>query len=87
MILDMCKAVYNTRSGIKHLIHLVIQSHMDNFEIALNGSVYFVMRAVRERCGKNLRILDFRFLNLQIINTNLFENIFLPNRQILFRIY
>ena len=60
MILDMCKEVYLTRSGLKHHIHLVIQPQMDTFNIALNGSVFYVMRALKERCAANLRILNFR---------------------------
>ena len=55
MILEMCKEVYITRSGLKHHIDLVIQPHMDTFCVALNGSVYYVMRA------ESLRVLNFRF--------------------------
>ena len=62
MILDMCKEVYTTRSGLKHHIHLVIQPQMESFCVALNGSVYYVMRALKERCANSLRVLDFRFL-------------------------
>lgn len=61
MILEMCKEVYLTRSGLKHHIHLVIQPHMDTFCVALNGSVYYVMRALKERCAESLRVLNFRF--------------------------
>ena len=60
MILDMCKEVYITRSGLKHHIHLVIHPQMDTFNIALNGSVYYVMRALKERCAGSLRRLNFR---------------------------
>ena len=60
MILEMCKEVYITRSGLKHHIHLVIQPHMDTFCVALNGSVYYVMRALKERCAESLRVLKFR---------------------------
>ena len=65
----MCKAVYQIRSGLKHHIHLLILPQCDNFCIGLNGSVYFVMRALKERCATNLRILTLRCYNWKIIIT------------------
>ena len=60
MLLDLCKAIYETRSGIQHLIHLVILPQVDRFHIGLRGSVYFVIRILRERCAQNLKALTFR---------------------------
>ena len=36
---------------------------MDTFCVALNGSVYYVMRALKERCAESLRVLKFRSKN------------------------
>ena len=69
MIVEVCEAVYQTRAGNKHLMHLVIHPQLDNFCIRGRGSVYFVMRVLRERCAGNLRILSFRCLeNIKIFN-------------------
>ena len=37
---EVAKALYDKRSGLKHLIHLVIQPHMTSFSIRAQFSIF-----------------------------------------------
>ena len=53
----------NSRSGQRHLLHLIIQPHMTSFNLNLRGSTHIAMNMLEERCSDSLRSLDFVYNN------------------------
>ena len=58
LLKDLSKAIYEKRSGHKHLLHLVIQPQLTSFEILQHGSFHVAMMLLQERCGRSLTSLN-----------------------------
>ena len=71
---EVMEALYAKRSGLKHLIHLVIQPHMTSFSIKVNGSPFQTITLLTERCAQSLKSLNFTH-NTQMA-THHFSNFF-----------
>ena len=55
---ELANDIYLSRSGQKHLLHLVIQPHLTNFAIRLYGSTYTALALLSERCTQSLKSLE-----------------------------